>query len=86
MANLTTVASDELPTNWPSNASIRATTLIGRAWLEAKSALVLRVPSAVVSGDWNYLINPLHPEFRDIKISAPRALPVDQRLLKLTRG
>jgi RES domain-containing protein len=30
--------------------------------------LVLKVPSAVVPGDFNYLINPKHKNFNKIKI------------------
>jgi len=38
----------------------------GDQWLESNESAVLRVPSAVVAGDCNYLINPKHLDFAQI--------------------
>ena len=48
--------------------------------LEGKS-LALRVPSAVVSGDYNILINPRHPDFSQLKKIADEAFRFDPRLM-----
>jgi RES domain-containing protein len=58
---------------------------IGDAWLAGKSAAVLRVPSAVVPSEANYLLNPAHLDFARIRCG--RALPVefDTRLLSAAR-
>lgn len=34
---------------------------IGDAWIEAARSVVLQVPSAVVPGESNFLLNPSHP-------------------------
>jgi RES domain-containing protein len=49
--------------------------------LSGESA-VLRVPSAVVAGDWNYLINPLHLDSAQIKVERPVAMRFDERLFE----
>lgn len=41
---------------------------IGEEFVLAQKSLVLKVPSAIVQGDFNYLINPIHPGFSSIKI------------------
>jgi hypothetical protein len=43
---------------------------------------VLAVPSAVVPQELNYLINPLHREFRAIQLPAEEPLQFDPRLRK----
>jgi len=43
----------------------------GDEWLRSNESAVLRVPSAVLSGDWNYLINPRHLDFAQISIAPP---------------
>jgi RES domain-containing protein len=45
----------------------------GSRWLRAKRTAVLEVPSAIVPSESNYLLDPLHPEFRRIRIG--RAIP-----------
>ena len=42
----------------------------------------MRVPSAVVKGDHNLLINPFHPEFKEIKIIAIDPFSFDKRLFR----
>ena len=35
----------------------------GDAWLEAMTAPAMLVPTIITPGEWNVLINPLHPQF-----------------------
>ena len=46
---------------------------------EGKSA-ALAVPSVVVKDEQNYLLNPRHPAFSDIRISKPKRFQFDPRL------
>jgi RES domain-containing protein len=41
---------------------------------------VLRVPSAVVPLEHNYLLNPRHPQFGSIRRGEPMPFPIDLRL------
>jgi RES domain-containing protein len=72
---------DELPAAWRRFSPYSATTqLIGTRWLtEAKSA-VLKVPSAISEQEWNYLLNPLHPDFEQLRLAAPKPFAMDPRV------
>jgi RES domain-containing protein len=47
---------------------------------EARSA-VLALPSVIIPGESNYLLNPAHPDFRKISIGKPEPFAFDPRLL-----
>lgn len=60
---------------------------LGTDWLRQSRSSVLLVPSAVMPAEHNYLLNPLHPDFRRIAIGEPEFLDTDIRLLRdLTGG
>ncbi|PKO97888.1 MAG: RES superfamily protein, partial [Bacteroidetes bacterium HGW-Bacteroidetes-9] len=42
----------------------------------------LKVPSSVVNGDFNYLINPYHADFNMIEISEISDFAIDRRMFK----
>ena len=44
------------------------TKFIGDEFIGQKNSLVLQVPSAVIQEEYNYIINPLHTDFKKIKI------------------
>lgn len=76
------VHPDSLPKKWnrePAPARLQA---IGDDWLASATSVALRVPSAIVIGEFNYLLNPLHPEFSRIKIRGPEKFLIDRRLIK----
>jgi len=52
----------------------------GDAWLASNRSAVIEVPSFVVTGESNFLLNPLHPEFRHIIVSLPTTFLFDGRL------
>jgi len=74
------VVEDNLPGNWRAFPAPDELKLVGDAWLESLRSPVLRVPSALVPLSWNYLLNPLHPEFHSIRLGDPISLQLDQRL------
>lgn len=78
----TDVVSDDLPKNWRADPPPRRLQSIGDGWLNSQASAVLRVPSAVVMGEFNYLINPLHPDFPRLQIAGPEKFPIDKRLVK----
>jgi RES domain-containing protein len=70
-----------LPKGWegfPYPGKVQA---LGRDWAVSKRSLVLRVPSAVVPVERNYLVNPLHPDFPRVTWKVPRPFAFDPRLL-----
>lgn len=68
------------PDSWRQFPHSLATQEFGAAWVRAARSVALRVPSAVVPGEFNYLINPAHPEFRHVKIGQPEPFSFDVRL------
>jgi RES domain-containing protein len=58
----------------------------GDAWLRAGKTALARVPSAILPDTWNYLLNPLHPETKRVRIAAATKASFDARLLRHLRG
>lgn len=78
--HITSIDEETLPANWrdsPVPAAVRA---IGDQWLERHASPVLAVPSAVVSSEHNYILNPEHPQFDAVDIDEPRPFTFDPRL------
>jgi len=69
-----------LPPKWRVVGADRALKH-GDRWLGSKRAAVLRVPSAVLPQENNAVLNPAHPFFAAIRITASIPLAVDRRLL-----
>ncbi|MDB4292036.1 RES family NAD+ phosphorylase [Maribacter sp.] len=65
---------------WKSNPPIEFTQSEGDAFVKADKITVLKVPSAIVQGDFNYLMNPLHADFGKIKILGSELFSFDERL------
>ncbi len=56
------------------------TKFIGDEFVGSNNALLMKVPSAVVEEEHNFLINPLHADFKKIKIINNRIFKADKRL------
>jgi RES domain-containing protein len=57
-------------------------TQLGDAWLNSLENAILRVPSAIIPQEYNYLLNPSHPDFSHIRINVPETFEFDDRLWK----
>ncbi|MEI6750273.1 MAG: RES family NAD+ phosphorylase [Bacteroidota bacterium] len=71
---------NSLPSGWNSILHSRMTQEIGDRFISENNFLVLKVPSAVVPGDHNYLINPNHRDISKIKILLVERFSFDERL------
>jgi RES domain-containing protein len=70
-----------LPDEWRRFAPYHAETQrIGTDWLKRQSSAVLQVPSAISADEWNFLLNPAHPEFSGIQLGTPRPFEMDPRV------
>ena len=84
---LETIPVASLPANWADFPAPIETQALGDAWLRAKSAAVLQIPSAAFQGipygvlETNYLLNPNHPDFAHIKVGPFQSLRLDPRLV-----
>lgn len=71
-----------LPTNWNHHDVSDETQTLGTALLEKNENLVIRIPSVVIPQEYNYIINPLHPDMKKVKIVDVTAFSFDVRLKK----
>jgi len=77
-----TLAEDRLPSVWREEPAPEETQRIGSAWVKRGSTLLLRVPSVIVPTEYNYVVNPAHPDHGALKISSPRPFSFDPRMWK----
>ncbi|MDP4285126.1 MAG: RES family NAD+ phosphorylase [Bacteroidota bacterium] len=52
---------------------------IGDQFVQNNDFLILKVPSAIVLQENNFLLNPLHPNFKKVKIIKTELLELDKR-------
>ena len=71
----------KLPADWHKNPPPDSLRTIGDAFISAGKYMALQVPSAIMPEGHNYLLNPLHSDFKKVKITAQRMLTIDERLL-----
>lgn len=69
-----------LPDDWRLLPAPPSTQEFGSRWVVEARSVVLRVPSAVVEGEFNYLLNPHHPNFARLEIGEPQRFSFDPRL------
>ncbi len=70
----------DLPTDWNIFPHPASTQFIGDKFVADNKYCVLQIPSAVTFGDYNFLINPNHPDFSKIKIIEVVDFPFDRRI------
>jgi len=69
-----------LPRNWRTDPALLLLRKIGDDWVVARTSVALRVPSALVPGESNVLLNPAHTDFPKVVIGKPVAFSFDPRL------
>ena len=74
------IALEQLPRRWPRDTQAFDTAEHGTQWARSLRTAVLRVPSAVIPSEVNYILNPLHREFAEIRFDAPGDEYIDDRL------
>jgi len=74
----------ELPQNWRQEQAYPLLQRLGSQWYHRKSALVLKIPSAIIPKEYNYIINTSHPDFKEehIKIVDKEPYFWDNRLIE----
>jgi RES domain-containing protein len=76
------IAIDDLPEDWDDPSMAASVQTVGDDWVKDQSSLILQVPSAVVTGEYNYLFNPRHSDFNKAVFSEIMPFSYDSRLLK----
>ena len=71
-----------LPENWKESPEPHILKQIGNSFLQKNEHLLLKVPSALVPQEFNYLVNPCNPNIEKVKIKAKTPFSFDERILK----
>ena len=77
-----TFPASDLPREWRQEPPPLSLQRLGGNWVKSSSAAILAVPSAIIPGEFNYLINPNHPDFSKLKIDPPTDFAFDRRLFE----
>jgi RES domain-containing protein len=70
------------PRAWRTCPYSLSTQRFGSDWARSQRSVALRVPSATVPGEFNFLTNPAHPDFVGLTIAPPEAFRFDPRLAR----
>jgi RES domain-containing protein len=77
------LAAREMPSNWRQSPAPPGLAGLGDAFVQRCNAAILIVPSVVAPSEFNWLINPQHPESRKIRLQKPEVFRYDARIVPL---
>jgi len=72
---------EDLPANWKTIAQPTSLKEIGDRFLKNQEHLLLRIPSAIVPAEHNYLMNPNHKAFKKVRVLKTESFDFDERLI-----
>ncbi len=75
------IALAALPADWPDEPPPPSAQAVGDLWSRQGRSTVLELPSVIIPGESNYLLDPSHPGFDQIVVGAPEPFAFDPRLL-----
>lgn len=70
-----------LPRGWRRSPAPASLARLGTEWVRSLRSSVLRVPSAVVPREPNYLLNPAHRDLKRVAVVGAEPIAFDARLL-----
>ena len=79
-ASITAINDGDLPENWPKVPYLDELADMTEQWILEQKYWIMRVPSAHSPTEFNYLLNPLHPEHTTLKLVSVEPHPFDPRL------
>lgn len=76
------IKKEQLQKNWNEFTSYKYCRKFGDEWISNCETLILKVPSAIIPEENNYLINPNHKDFKKVKLIRTESFAFDKRLKK----
>lgn len=70
---------EELPSNWRQVPAPTRLAVVGDSFAAERKSAILVLPSALVPSESNWLVNPLHPEFAEIRVNPAEPFHYDAR-------
>lgn len=79
--DISTVHETDLPKNWKSIHAYPFLQNIGSNWYQSYSTIILKVPSAIIPQEFNYILHTRHPDFKNkLEILSKEDFSWDSRL------
>ena len=75
------ITIEDLPDNWKADPTPQSVKEVGDRWIQNQESVILKVPSVIIPVEYNFLINPSHPDFKKVVIHSPQRFAFDPRLL-----
>ena len=75
------ITIEDLSDTWKADPIPQSLKNMGDRWIYNQESVILKVPSAIIPVEYNYLINPSHPDFEKVVIHSPQKFAFDPRLL-----
>jgi RES domain-containing protein len=72
---------EDPPPGWDALPPGDVSRRLGTGWARSGASVGLRVPSVVLRGEHNVLLNPSHPDFARVAVGEPEPFAFDPRLL-----
>ena len=66
--NILEIAEADLPGNWRQSPTPSSTRQFGSKLLTESKTAIIKLPSAVIPQEFNYLLNPAYPDSKNFKI------------------
>ncbi|RYU91269.1 RES domain-containing protein [Mucilaginibacter terrigena] len=79
--SILTLDVKSLPANWQDASSPAALKTLGNQFIKETKYLMMKVPSSIIPEEYNYLLNPWHPDIKKVNIISTRPFSFDDRLL-----
>lgn len=82
------IDASDLPKNWRDYPAPPELQKIGTDWIRGQTSLVLVVPSAINPLESNILVNPAHPDIKELKVDVGQSFQFDPRMFgkQLSQG
>lgn len=79
------VKATDLDAGWRDSTDYSKCQPVGNTWYDKATTPVVKVPSAVLPDNFNYVINTMHADFKKIKIADTIALVPDERIEEILK-
>ena len=78
--NVFSVKVKDLPDDWKTANRANFLKGIGADFISKNKYLLLKVPSVILEEEYNFILNPNHPDAKKVKLISSRVFEFDRRL------